>query len=176
MKSLARWSAGHTTLVALMWVLAIVGVQVSAQVVGTDFRNSFALPGTDSQSAVDLLHEHFPEASGDADTIVITADGAKVTDPGVAQRAKSLLEDVAAIDSVTAVRSPYAPTGGGQISADGTVAYAACSTTWRASRCPAPILRPSSRWSRTPTATGSMLRSEARVWRPSRNPRSGPLS
>src|SRR5665811_2603497 len=46
------------------------------------------------------------------------------TDPGVAPRVKSLLEDVAAIDSVTAVRSPYAPTGAGQISADGTVAYA----------------------------------------------------
>ena len=124
MKSLARWSSGHPLLVALLWVLAIVGVQVSAQAVGTDFRNSFALPGTDSQAAVDLLHEHFPGASGDADTIVITADGAKVTDPGVAQRVKSLLEGVAAIDSVTAVRSPYAPTGAGQISADGTVAYA----------------------------------------------------
>ena len=124
MKSLARWSSGHPLLVALLWVLAIVGVQVSAQAVGTDFRNSFALPGTDSQAAVDLLHEHFPGASGDADTIVITADGAKVTEPGVAQRVESLLEDVAVINSVTAVRSPYAPTGAGQVSADGTVAYA----------------------------------------------------
>jgi len=124
MKSLARWSAGHPLLVVLLWVLAIVGSQMSAQVVGPDFRNTFALPGTDSQAAVDLLHQRFPEASGDADTIVITADGAKVTDPGVARRVQSLLDDVAAIDSVTAVRGPYAPTGVGQISADGTVAYA----------------------------------------------------
>lgn len=104
--------------------MTIVGVQVSAQAVGTDYRNNFALPGTDSQAAVDLLHERFPEASGDADTIVITADGAKVTDPGVQQRVQSLLDDVAAIDSVTVVRSPYVPTGTGQISADSTVAYA----------------------------------------------------
>ena len=124
MKSLARWSAGHPLLVALVWLMTIVGVQVSAQAVGTDYRNSFALPGTDSQAAVDLLDERFPEASGDADTIVITTDGAKVTDREVQQRVQSLLDDVAAIDSVTAVRSPYSPTGAGQINADSTVAYA----------------------------------------------------
>lgn len=124
MKSLARWSAGHPLLVALVWLMTIVGVQVSAQAVGTDYRNSFALPGTDSQAAVDLLDGRFPEASGDADTIVITPDGAKVTDPEVQQRVQSLLDDVAAIDSVTAVRSPYSPTGAGQVNADSTVAYA----------------------------------------------------
>jgi len=125
MKSLARWSAGHPVLVILVWLLAIVGVQVSAQAVGADFRNSFALPGTDSQAGVDLLHSRFPAASGDADTIVVTAkDGAKVTDPAVTQRMQSLFDKVTALDSVTAVHSPYAPTGAGQVNADTTVAYA----------------------------------------------------
>ena len=62
MRGLARWSARHPLLVALVWVLAIVGAQASSAFVGTDFRNSFALPGTDSQAAVDLLEESFPEA------------------------------------------------------------------------------------------------------------------
>ncbi|MGH8828944.1 MAG: MMPL family transporter, partial [Jiangellaceae bacterium] len=124
MKPLARWSAGHPLLVALLWVVAIAGVQVSAFGVGTDFRNSFGLPGTDSQAAVDLLDERFPEASGDADTIVITVDDGSVTDPAVQQRVQSLLDDVAAIDSVTAVRGPYGPAGAAQISPDGSVAYA----------------------------------------------------
>ena len=106
------------------WLVAIGAVQISAQAIGTDFRNSFALPGTDSQAAVDLLHERFPEASGDADTIVLRSDGVPVTDPAVQQRAQGLFDEVAALDSVAAVRSPYAPGGAGQVSADRTVAYA----------------------------------------------------
>jgi putative drug exporter of the RND superfamily len=124
MKALARWSAHHPLLVALIWVLAIVGAQASSAVVGTDFRNSFALPGTDSQAAVDLLDERFPEASGDADTIVVSTEKGSVTDPAVQDRVQAMLDEVAAVDSVTAVRSPYAPTGTAQVSADGTVAYA----------------------------------------------------
>lgn len=124
MRVLARWSSGHPVVVSLIWLLAIVGVQFAALGTGTDFRNSFALPGTDSQAAVDLLHQQFPEASGDADTIVMSTGGASATDPAVQQRAQQLFDSVAALDSVAAVRSPYGPTGAAQISADGTIAYA----------------------------------------------------
>ncbi len=124
MRLLARWSSGHPVVVGLLWLVAIVGVQLAALGAGTDFRNSFALPGTDSQSAVDLLHERFPEASGDADTIVLSTDDVPATDAAVKQRAQELFDDVAALDSVAAVRSPYGPGGAAQISADGTVAYA----------------------------------------------------
>jgi RND superfamily putative drug exporter len=124
MRRLAWWSTHHPLLVAVIWVLAIVGAQATSAVVGSDFRNSFALPGTDSQAAVDLLDERFPEASGDADTIVVSAEAGSVTDPAVQQRVQAMLDDVASVDSVTAVHSPYSPTGAEQISADGTVAYA----------------------------------------------------
>ena len=124
MKQLARWSSGHPVVVVLSWLVVIVGVQVAALGVGTEFRNSFALPGTDSQAAVDLLHAQFPEASGDADTIVLSTGGAPATDAAVQQRAQALFDDVAALGSVAAVRSPYGPAGTAQISADGTVAYA----------------------------------------------------
>lgn len=124
MKLLARWSSGHPVVVGLMWLAVIVGVQSAALGLGADFRNSFALPGTDSQAAVDLLHEQFPEASGDADTIVMTSDGAAATDPAVQQRAQTLFDNVAALDSVAAVRGPYGTGGAAQVSADGSVAYA----------------------------------------------------
>ena len=124
MRALARWSSRHPWWVGLVWLLAIGGVQLVANGVGTDFRNSFALPGTDSQAAVDLLHERFPEASGDADTIVLSTDGTTASDPEVQRRAQEVFDEVAALESVGAVRSPYGPGGEGQISADGTVAYA----------------------------------------------------
>ncbi|MFW6034520.1 MAG: MMPL family transporter, partial [bacterium] len=125
MRRLARWSARHPLLVALFWLLAIGGAQASSTAVGEDFRNSFSLPGTDSQEAVDLLEERFPERSGDADTIVISTDGRPVTDSAVQRPVQEMLDDVAAVDSVTAVANPYSPTGASQVSADGTVAYAA---------------------------------------------------
>ncbi len=124
MKLLSHWTSSHPVVVFLIWIIAILGVQVAAASAGTDFRNSFALPGTDSQSAVDLLHAQFPEASGDADTIVMSTDGAASTDPAVQQRAQGLFDSVAALDSVAAVRSPYGPMGATQVSKDGTVAYA----------------------------------------------------
>src|SRR5664279_1609655 len=124
MRVLARWSSVHPAVVGLIWLLAIVGVQFAAFGAGTDFRNSFALPGTDSQSAVDLLHQQFPDASGDADTIVMSTDGASATDPAVQQRAQQLFDSVAALDSVAAVRSPYGPTRVSQLSAHCTIAYA----------------------------------------------------
>ena len=102
MRLLARWSSGHPVLVGVLWLVAIVGVQLAALGVGTDFRNSFALPGTDSQAAVDLLHERFPEASGDADTIVLSTDGVPTTDAAVEQRAQELFDGVAALGSVAA--------------------------------------------------------------------------
>jgi len=111
-------------LVVVLWVAAIVGIQILAGVSGSDFRNSFALPGTDSQAAVDVLKAHFPESSGDADTIVFRTDHGTVADPGVQQKVTALLDDVSHVGAVSAVRSPYAPTGKAQISQDATIAYA----------------------------------------------------
>ncbi|HYO85737.1 MAG TPA: MMPL family transporter [Dermatophilaceae bacterium] len=124
MTSWARWSVGHPVVVTVVWLLMIVGAQAGAWGVGSDFRNSFALPGTDSQAAVDLLHREFPGMSGDTDTIVVATDGIPVNVPAVRDRVQPLLDQVAGLESVTAVRSPYAPTGAGQVSADGTIAYA----------------------------------------------------
>lgn len=124
MRSLARWSSTHPIVVVMLWVVTILGTQLAAHVTGTDFRNSFALPGTDSQAAVDLLHERFPEASGDVDTVVLSTNGAPVTEPTVRRHTEALLDEIAAIGSVQAVRSPYGPGGAAQVSADGTVAYA----------------------------------------------------
>jgi len=141
MAPLARWSSRHPWVVALVWVAAIAVSQLSAAAVGTDFRNSFALPGTDSQAAVDLLTEQFPEASGDADTIVATATNGQITDPAVQQELTALLDEVAALDSVTAVRSPYGPMGAAQISPDGTIAYASVQYAASARDVPANDLR-----------------------------------
>lgn len=125
MRTLGMWGYRHPVVIVLLWLLAIGVVQVAAGTVGPDYRNSFALPDTDSQAAVDLLEERFAEASGDADTLVVSSTEGSVNDPDVRVQVEELLGEVAAIESVAGVRSPYGPMGAAQISPDGTVAYAA---------------------------------------------------
>ena len=70
MKTLARISVRRRWLVLIIWLVAIVGVNAWASAVGTQYSNSFSLPGTDSTHALHLLETGFPHAAGDSDQIV----------------------------------------------------------------------------------------------------------
>src|SRR5205085_8139290 len=67
MGALARWSYRHRGVVVLAWVVLLVGLLGMSQVAGSRYRNDNALPGTDSQRAVNLLQRDFPAQSGEAD-------------------------------------------------------------------------------------------------------------
>ena len=70
---LARLCNRHRWRTFLLWLLALVVVQVIASSVGVKQISSFRLPGTESQRAYDLLAEHFPAAKGDTDQLVFRA-------------------------------------------------------------------------------------------------------
>ena len=61
---LGRQSARHHRLVIALWILAVVLVSVGKGVVGGSFVDNFTVPGTESQTAVDLLTERFSAQSG----------------------------------------------------------------------------------------------------------------
>jgi len=65
------------------WLTALVLIAGVSQTAGTDFRNRFSLPGTESQRAIDLLKKNFPAQSGETDTIVLHARTGTVRDPDV---------------------------------------------------------------------------------------------
>ncbi len=86
MKSLARFAVRRRWLVLVIWIVLIIGVNATAQAVGTAYSNSFSLPGTDSTHALHLLETGFPHAAGDSDQIVfrassgsLAADAATIT-------------------------------------------------------------------------------------------------
>jgi len=125
MSGLARWCFQHRRWVAAAWLLAMVAVVGLGRAAGTDFGSSFSLPGTDSQAAVSLLTQNFPAASGESDQIVIQAThGATIRSAPVQAAVTEALAKVAAVPGVEAVASPYAKAGSGQISRDGTIAFA----------------------------------------------------
>src|SRR5580698_7590935 len=56
--------------VLVLWILAIIGVTVVAQMVGTHFENKFTAGNTHSQQATNILQATFPSKSGDTADIV----------------------------------------------------------------------------------------------------------
>jgi RND superfamily putative drug exporter len=118
---LARWSFRHRGLALALWVAALVAVTALGSAAGSAWVNDFALPGTESQRAADTLERHFPQQAGDTIQVVLQApDG--VERAAVRERVDGLLEEVAGLDHVTDVRSPYAQAEA--VSDDGTIAYA----------------------------------------------------
>lgn len=116
MRSTATWCVYHRRLVAGGWLLALVLASVLAGVVGSNFSNTFSLPGTGSANAAGLLASVSPQVSGDTEQIVIGTSGAElVTSPSVRSAAGALLARVARIPHVTQVVSPYSPAGAGQV-------------------------------------------------------------
>jgi RND superfamily putative drug exporter len=118
---LTRVCAIHPWRTMAVWVALIATIAVSASLFGGKLVNEFTIPGSEAQSAVDLLEKRFPERAGDSAQIVFASDqGLKTAsakaDIDAARKAASR------IPGVDAVGDPYAGKGGA-ISQDGTIAF-----------------------------------------------------
>lgn len=131
---LARWSAAHRRLVVALWVLLALGGLVLDKALEPDFRDDLSVPGTDSEQAFDLLHERFPERSGDSMQVVLQAPEG-LDDPAVRAAVDASTEEIAALPDVAEVRSPYGP-GPETISADGTIGFISVQFEQRANDIP----------------------------------------
>jgi len=124
MKSLATWCVRHRIVVVVIWLIALVGMTLVSQAVGTAYSNSFSLPHTESTQALDLLQAAAPSQAGDQERIVFhTTDGTPVTDPAVQSTIEAMMTKVGALPHVTVVEGPYTSIGARQISADKTTAF-----------------------------------------------------
>ena len=120
---LRRWAGvavRHPWRVIGGWIAFIALIGVLAGTVGGSFADEFAVPGTESQEALDTLVERFPAASGDSAQVVFRAD-ATAEDPAVTARINAFLTEAATLPEVVGVTSPY---DAGTIAPDGTIAYA----------------------------------------------------
>ncbi|WP_131745782.1 MMPL family transporter [Frankia sp. Cppng1_Ct_nod] len=124
MASLARWCFRHRWIVLLLWLVALLGFGAAATATGTDYKNNFSLPGTESQQAIDLLKREFPAASGETASIVLHARAGTLYNPLLEADAVAMLDRVAALPHVVDVTSPFDPRGARQFTADGRTAFA----------------------------------------------------
>jgi RND superfamily putative drug exporter len=89
---------------------------------GGSFDDRFTIPGSESQEALDQLHEVSPGAAGAGAQIVFVApEGAAVTDP---QYAQAIEQVVAAADAAPQVSAAVSPFDSQSITPDGRAALA----------------------------------------------------
>jgi len=122
LRRVARFCYEHRRLVVLTWVIGAMAIGLIGLRAGSTFSQSLSLPGTESQRAVDLLRQRFPEAAGDPGEIVLDAPNG-LRSPAVKARVTKMLRNVAGVDGVVAVISPYA-TGHATIARNGRTGFA----------------------------------------------------
>ena len=116
---LGSWCYERRRLVLGLWFGALVVIGAVAGTVGSGFRDEFNLPDVESKRGFDILDERFGgQGTGQVGTIVFQAEQG-VNDPTVKAEMQELFDQVAAIDDVTRVVSPYSEEGGRQISSEG---------------------------------------------------------
>ncbi|TDC67208.1 MMPL family transporter [Micromonospora sp. KC207] len=105
---LGRASLRHRRLVAVVWLVVLVGLGVAAATLGGPTTSNFTMPGTESQRAIDLLTERFPAASGATGTIAVKApaDGQLATPEGQAL-VKQVTQEAATVPGVVGAVDPY---------------------------------------------------------------------
>jgi len=115
----AHWCHDHRWWVLVIWVIGLVGVNFSAQALGSNFSNNLS-GGT--QSAQQILDTQFPSLSGSPAQVVI-ATTAPFTDPANRARTEELSAALRPLAHVSSVASPFGPLGASQISSDGHIGY-----------------------------------------------------
>jgi len=117
-----RYASRRPWTVVLGALLLIVMLIVGAQVAGGEYKDTFEIPGTESQDAFDLLAERFQGlGGGDAATVVLKVEAGFDT-PASKEAVAVIVTKFAALPGVApgGVVSPYdAP---GSISQDDTIA------------------------------------------------------
>ncbi|MFF7179080.1 MMPL family transporter [Streptomyces sp. NPDC008121] len=126
MAAIARWCVTHRLVAVVLWLVALGASVAGASFAGSAYSNDYEVPGTESGRATALLDRGFSGAGGDSDTIVWHSERGSVRATAVEQRMTAVLHDVAELDGIAAVTSPYdrSPGAHARVSEDGHTAYA----------------------------------------------------
>ncbi|MEU4605995.1 MMPL family transporter [Kribbella sp. NPDC023972] len=117
---LGRFSYQRRRLVAAIWAAFLVLLGVGALTFGGSTTNTFSIPGTESQRALDALKTELPAASGASATVVVKApDGKTLADPAVKAAVGTTVARAAKVPEVIGAVDPFTSKA---ISPDGTTA------------------------------------------------------
>jgi putative drug exporter of the RND superfamily len=103
------------------WIVAAVAIVALAGALDGQFSDNFRIPDAQSQEALDLLEQDFPEAAGDNALVVFqTPEG--ITGSSIEPAIAASVAALGKIPGVTSVTNPYGPAGPAFISKSGDIA------------------------------------------------------
>ena len=115
-----RFAARHPWRVLAVTLAIVAALVVSARAFGGSYTDSFSVPNTEAQRAIDLLQARFPSQAGDSSTTVVVHAPAGINTPQVRAQVDQLMAELKKLPEVAGVASPY--TQPNAISKDGTIA------------------------------------------------------
>lgn len=105
---LGRFGFRRRGTVVAAWVLLLVVIGGALASIGLAPSATLSIPGTESQRALDVLTEEFPQASGAAGTVVIRApQGESVLDEANRAVVMSVVQEANELPGVVGATSPY---------------------------------------------------------------------
>ncbi|BCB84581.1 MMPL family transporter [Phytohabitans suffuscus] len=121
---LGRWSYRRRWRVTLLWLVLLALAGVGAATLSRPTIEAFSIPGTESQRAVDLLQQRFPEAGADgavARVVFAAPAGQRITDPAGRAEVERVVSGLRTAPQVAEVAGPFEAEA---VSPDGRVALA----------------------------------------------------
>ncbi|MYD54657.1 MAG: MMPL family transporter [Chloroflexi bacterium] len=118
-----RWSvfvAEHPWRVIFLWIVTIILAAMAVRSWGGSLTDSFTVPGTESQAALDLLIERYPARSGSELLAVFHRADGTIQEPSVQRAMTEFARQARSIDEVAAVDLPGVRPG--NVSPDGRTA------------------------------------------------------
>ncbi|MGD8193689.1 MMPL family transporter [Herbiconiux sp. P18] len=115
---IGRFAARRSITVIVGWIVLLVVIVGGGQLLKGTFAASFEIPGTESQQAIDMLDQRFPQAAGGSVRVIFQApDGTPITD----FESQIAAADAAlrAVPTVSTVAGPFDDGVTGQVSTTG---------------------------------------------------------
>jgi len=126
---LGRFAYKRALLVLVAWVILAAGALAGGVALGGQLQDSYAIPGTESQKAIDLLSAVFPQTAGaSAEIVVQDSHGAnlKSADGQLIEKVVTHLNDVKGVEQAL---SPYSGYATAAVSRDGSTVIIALQFT-----------------------------------------------
>src|ERR687898_1629302 len=120
--TVAAWAAEHWKRSLAIVAVVLVAIGVAASAAGGSFVDDFKTPGTESQTAIDVLQKRFPAAAGDTANVVFAVDSGTLRTPARQAAIERAVQQIRSQPHVTGAPDPFAK-GSGQLSEDGRIAY-----------------------------------------------------
>ena len=120
---LGRFSYRRSWIIIGVWLILLIGILGGSAALGGKTQESFAIPGTESQNALDRLSAVFPSVAGaSAQAVVEVPAGASVNDASFKAAIEKMDAEITKIPGVDSVLTPYSKYAGKAISDDGRFA------------------------------------------------------